>query len=399
MNARRLLSYVLVAAAAGTGGFFLGRPGDASTPPGNRLKPEPNTVELRLPAAGMVPASIAKIVGDEPLTAANATNVMFRVLESADPVNRMAAVGLLLESMTPSNAPGIYQAFRDITTKTGRRHDMEWTLMLKRYGEVMGKECFKQLLPEPQNLALAIEGWASVDPEGVLTAIKEAHITDTRYDNAWLVGVCRKDPEKALTLALSGEYPVLDGTALINQAIHTSGLNGANEALQRALDAASVDATSPALQNVFNAFAETMFHKNWTDGTPDSMLKWLEEQKGEPYLTPQIVDKGARNALMQGDAGATIAWLKRMNEGNEGEITGAKGIMSAIFEKPDILAKMNDAAFTELLPMLPKTASSSFRAMAKMIEQANPVRADQLRTAAPPDAAPPESAQTTPPPP
>jgi hypothetical protein len=386
MNASRILSYVIVALAAGAGGYFAGRPGDNQGSSGNRLKPENARVENAHGSGGFIPAAVAKIIGDTPPTADTAKSITFRALETSDPVNRMAAVALLVESMTPENAPAIYQGFLDITTKTGRKHDGEWALMLKRYGEVMGAACFKQLQSEPFNLALAIEGWATVDPEGVVKSLKEAKVQDSRFDTALLTGICRKDPANALAMALSGGYATLDGNAIITQAIHTSGLDGAQAALQKALDphAGENITGSPVFQKIFGAFTDAMFHKNWTDGTPEPMLKWLEQQKDQSYITPAILEHAVHDAVIKGDPAAAADWLARMNEGRTGEVAGGRGIFLAVFETPSVLEKMDDATFNRILPMLPKYASESFNALATMIERTNPARADQLRLAAPP---------------
>ena len=48
-----------------------------------------------------------------------------------------AATGVILESMTASNAHAVYQAFRDIMARTGRRHDAEWGLMLNNLRQAL----------------------------------------------------------------------------------------------------------------------------------------------------------------------------------------------------------------------------------------------------------------------
>ncbi len=386
MNFRRILSYLLVAAVAGTGGYFLAPRLEKPAPVVKQLKPvrkEPVPPSTP-PVAGLIPAGIARIIGSEPVTVKNANSLMYRALEEANPVSRMAAVGLLLESMTKETGPELYQAFLDITTRSGRRLDGEWGMMLRRYGEVMGADCFQKLLPEHQNLAIAIEGWAAVDPEGVQKALEDARVRDTRFDNAYLTGICRVDPEKALNLALTVDYPALDAGALIAQAINTSGLEEARKALQTVLTEVPESAGSQNFQGMFNSLAEAMLHKSWTEGTPDKMLGWLEEQKGQPYLSPAVLNRSVHDALLKGDANATVEWLTRMSDGAAGEVPGAKGVLEAAFEKPEMLTSLSDEAFNKLLPMLPASAAGSFRALSVMIAATNPERAEQLRAAAPP---------------
>jgi hypothetical protein len=255
--------------------------------------------------------------------------------------------------------------------------------MLKRYGEVMGPSCIDLLGDNRVNLALAIEGWAYVDPDEARKALKKAGIEDSRIDTGWLTGICRKDPDKALALALSGKFPDIDCAALISQSINTSGLEGAREALQNAINNASSTTTAaePVFQNLFNALAETMLHKNKTDGTPQLMLSWLAQQKGQPYLTSGIIDSVAFENCIYGNPVDAIKWLGEINESHDGEVMGVKGIIRAIKENPAILDKVDEPTFDLFMQALPKTPGV-YQALAQMLAK-NPARADKLIAAIP----------------
>ncbi len=382
MKANPTLTCVVVAMAAGTAGYFLPHPAGKPDPGGTATKIQAVESRTATGSALPLPASIARIIAGASLSGSNANAFTYRALEEANPVTRMAAVGVLLESMTEENGPAIYQAFLDITKKTGRRHDGEWSLMLKRYGEVMGPSCIALLADNKANLALAVEGWAYADPDEARKALKKAGIEGPAIDTGWLTGICRKDPDKALALALSGNYAGIDCAALIAQSINTSGLEGAREALQNAINNASTTtAAEPVFQNLFNALAETMLHKNKTDGTPEAMLSWLKQQKGQPYLTSGIIDSVAFENCTYGNPVEAIKWLGEINESHDGEVMGVRGIIKAIKENPAIMDKVDEATFDLFMQALPKTPGV-YQALAQMLAK-NPARADKLIAATP----------------
>jgi hypothetical protein len=291
--------------------------------------------------------------------------------------------------MTPSNARAIRQAFLDVTVKTGRRHDGEWSLMLRRYGEVLGADGLKDLKPDIHNMALAVEGWAAVDPDGASAGIRQPGMENSRLNNAWLTGLCSQDVQKALGLALDGFTPDMDAAALITQAIHTAGLDGARDALQKALDAAPAEVGgSPEFQKLFDSLADSMFHKHKTDGTTMEMCLWLEKQKSQPYLSDSIVSHGAQDALQQGNPSEAIAWLERINEGRTGSLLGSKGIFAAVANNPAVVAGMDETTLKRTIALLPANPAA-INALADMVQPLNADRAKQLRDAA--------GAQTPPP--
>jgi hypothetical protein len=387
MNLRQLIPVAVAAVVFGVGGYQFGRLGSETAPPPRAVnihpKPAPAVSTPDRPSGdGSVPMpeSIAEILGDAPLSGANASAVAYRALEEADPVNRMAATTVLLASMTPSNAKAIFQAFVDITKRTGRKHDTEWALMLKRYGEVAGVAGLEDVAGNPHSLGSFIEGMAAADPDGTLAALTASGIDPAPYSTAWLTGICRKDPEKAMRLALSGKYQSIDARSLLNQAIQTSGLDGAREALQVAIDSAGDEtAGDPVFIGLFNSFADNLFHKHATTGTVGEMLKWIEQQKGQPYLSDQLIDRAARESFLKGDRAETLAWLGRINAG-EDHSAGSTGLYEAASSDPNIIGEMDDATFAQLLPMLPKDpAKLEFFAVA--LRSTNPARAEQFHAA------------------
>ena len=385
MQSTRLIPFITVAVIFGGGGYFLGQKSE----PSNAAAPVPvKTVEpvkaSPVPAhSGSLPASLARLRGEEPLTSANATACISRALEEGDPVTRMAATTILLESMTAENAAAIRQAFLDVTKQTGRRADTEWALMVRRCGTVLGAEALKLFASDKGNVALAVEGFAFANPDTALAACTAAGLKGSQITNAWLTGVCRKDPDKALALALSGDYSDINGTGLFNQAIQTAGVNGAIESMQRALDADPNNApSSEAFPKLFEALAGALQQKNSLDNTPGEMLKWFEKQKGQPYLTDKLLSNAAFETMTKGSAVEAAGWITRMNAGNDGPPVGTARLFEAVHSNPKIFTDLDDASFARLVPLM-DSDPLRLHAIAAMIGEVNPARGDQMRALIP----------------
>ncbi len=385
MQSTRFIPLIAVAVVFGGGGYFLGR------------QSEPSSVDVPTPAkpvelvkappspapSGSLPASLVRLLGDEAVTSANAAALTFRALEEGDPVTRMAATMILLESMTAENALAIRQAFLDITKQTGRRADAEWALMVRRCGTMLGAEALKVFAADKSNVALAVEGFAFANPDTALAACKAAGLKGPQITNAWLTGVCRKDPNKALSLALSGEYGDINGTGLFNQAIQSAGVDGAIEAMQHALDADPDNApSSEAFPKLFEGLAGALQHKHITNNTPGEMLKWFEKQKGQPYLTDKLLSNAAFETLTKGSPVEAIGWMVRMNADSEGPPVGTARLFDAVHADPKILTGLDEAFFSRLLPLMDKEPLKLL-ALAAMIEEENPARGNQIRALIP----------------
>ena len=382
MNAARLFPIVFAAAFTGAVGYYIG---SRNAPPPSAPEVKPATVKTApAPAPAIQSTGTVALPGLPPLTAANATEVAYRILEEADPGARMTSAMALIAGMTPENARGVLQAFRDITTKTGRKHDAEWALMLRRYGALRGAEGLQDLMPEMFNVGLAVEGLAARDPDAALAALKAAGLTDPQLTGAWLNGICVKDPGKALTLALSGQYEGANGGALLGQAINCIGVDKAREAMQAAMDAAPAGAlNSPVFQGLYGALGDALFHKYWTLNTPAGMLPWLEAQKDEAHLPSRFVARAVHDNMLKGDPLEALAFLERMNAGRE-TLRGTERLYESVGGSPQIVAGMDEAACARLIKYLPPDPPALMK-LADEVEKVNPARAAQLRRALPQD--------------
>jgi len=381
MIARRLLPIFIAAACAGAAGYYIGRQNPEPPPPAE-TKPvtaRPAPAPPSPPAApARLSSQVSTLVGIEPITAANAAKVAWRILEEPDPRARMTACLVLIESMTAENAQAILQTFRDITARTGRKHDAEWALMVRRYGALRGAEGLKDLMPAMFNVGLAVEGLATQDPEAALAAIRESGITDPHLATAWLNGICVKDPARALTLAFSGQYNNADGGVLLKQAISCVGVESARELLQKAIDDAPENAgNSSVFKSCFGALGEALFHKNLTLGTPGEMLPWLEQQKNGDYLPAGFISRAAHENLTAGNVDAALKFLESMSEGRPAP-RGVERLYESAGADPKIVGNMDEAACARLIKLLPPDPPALMK-LADSVETVNPERAAQLR--------------------
>jgi hypothetical protein len=383
MKTRPFIPILLAAALAGAGGYYLGSKWTPPPPAAPAPAEKPAVAKPAPPPAGTgrYSARTNELLGSEPVTAENATPITYRILEEAYPGARMAAIIALIENMTPENARGVLQGFVDITVKTGRKHDAEWAQMLRRYGMLRGAEGLKDLMPEMFNVGIAVEGLAAHDPDAALAAIQQSGINDPKLTSAWLNGICVKDPEKALTLALSGKYDGADGTALLNQTVSCFGVEKAREVLQKALDDGGAAADSPVFKGLIGALGDTLFHKYWTIGTPGEMLPWLEQQKDEAYLPARFVARAAHDNLLKGDPAAALSFLETMNEGRQ-TMRGVERLYEAGIANPQVIGNMDEATCARLIKFLPDYPPSLIE-LADKVDKVNPARAEQLRAALP----------------
>lgn len=386
MNASRLLTLVIGFLIAAAGGFFLGR---KTVEPPAVVKPTPEQAEDRsqpppLPRPATVPAVLSEevmaLVGTDKITAANGQAVAYRVLAEGDPLRRLTACMVLLESMNRENARGIMEAFREITQKTGRKHDGEWQLMLRRFGAVRGTGGVKELLNDPRSAGMALEGYAAVDPDGAEKALKELGSANPDLKNYWLTGLCVKDPQRALRLGFSDDFPGANGKALIQQAINSVGVSEAKEMMQKALSAEEVDISERSVfDNAFSQFNENLFHWYTTRGTPGEMMPWMMEQRDAPYVKGHMVDQTVHDNFTQGDPLKTVEFLESFNAGERKAILGTARIYEALLKKPAAVTALSDEDYGRLEKYLLPTAGGEFEALVAAVERINPERAALMR--------------------
>jgi hypothetical protein len=324
-------------------------------------------------------------LGAEPISESSIRSVTERILSETDPVRRSVAIGLIIESMTPATATSIRQAFIDSTVNTGRRNLEEWRLMSKKFGETLGLGGFEAAKGNGGGETFVLEGCAMSDTDGALALIRTMDHETPEYAGycaAVLTGIAKTDPDKSFQLILSNPDLPVDTRTLMMSAVQSLGMEGVTQSLQNALDRADPGvAQSPACQNIFNCLATDMLHQSWTSGRSERVLPWLEQLKGQPFLTDQVASHAAMDVALQGKIAESLDWLDRMNAGDANGVLGRDGLRSALMRDPTLLIKVDEATLGRVIAQFPPK-SPAMAILADAIAPLKPEYASRLRAAA-----------------
>ncbi len=329
---------------------------------------------------------LRKLLGEAPLSKFSVQEGTCQILTETDPVRRSVALGLILDSMTPETALSIRQAFIDSTVSSGRRNDHEWTLMVRKVGETLGLAGYEAVKGNGLEESLALEGWAMVDADGAFAHLQTMDKGSREYaDNcaALLAGIAKIDPDKCFQLVLDHPDLSVNPQTLIKSAVQSLGMDGATQALQKALDEASPEAAQGgACQSMFFVLADDMMHQNWASGQSEKVLPWLEQLKRQPFVTDQVASHAAMDVALQGKIAESINWLDRMNDGDVGGAFGRNGLRSALMRNPSLLTKVDDATLDRVIAQFPPN-SPLLSNLAEVIAPLKPDYASRLRAAGP----------------
>lgn len=357
-------------------------PRDAGRHPQNRSVADASRTE-----ESMIQLRLRALLGESSLSPASAHRTTTRALEEKDPARRLAALGLIVDSMTPETASSIRQAFIDSTINTGRRNDEAWFTMVRKFGELLGPAALDQIKPDNSlEKALALEGWAMADSDAALAHLRTMDRSESGYSEscaALLTGIAKVDPGKSFQIILSDPDLDVNFQTLVTSSVQSLGIDGATQTLQSALDRADPEAAqSFAFRAIFNELADTMMHQNWTSGHSDKVLPWLEQQKGQPFLTNQVLAHAAQDVALQGKMSEALDWLDRMNDQDSKPSLGRSGIRSAVMKDPSLLSNLDEDTFGRVMEQFPPN-SPEMKVLADAIEPLKPAYASKLRAAGP----------------
>lgn len=329
-----------------------------------------------------------ELLGANPLSESSIRGVTTRILSESDPVRRFAAIALIIDSMTPATASSIRQGFLDSTINTGRRNDDAWFMMVRKYGETLGQAACDEVKGKGNGLeeSLALEGWAMSDSGGAFAHLRKMDQAAPEFaDNcaALLTGIAKIDPEKSFQLILNDPDLSVNPMTLMASAVQSQGMDGVTQSLQNALDRSGPEAAqSPAFRGMFEFLANDMMHQSWTSGRSEKVLPWLEQQKGQPFLTDQIASHATMDVALQGKVAESLDWVDRMNDGDAGGALGRNGLRSAFMRDPSLLANVDEATLGRVIAQFPPN-SPAMTILADAIAPLKPAYANRLRAAGP----------------
>ncbi len=339
-------------------------------------------------SGNLLSPGVRNLLGTEPISESSVRSETARILSETDPVRRSVAIGLILDSMTPATASSIRQAFLDSTINTGRRNNEEWFMMVRKFGSTLGQAAFDEVKGKnnPLEEALTLEGWALADSDGAFAHLQTLNHDDPGYAGkcaAVLTGIAKVDPDKSFQMILDDPDLHVDPNPLMMAALQALGMDGVTASLQNAVDRAGPEAAqSPACQSLLGSLTDDMRLQNWTSGQSERVLPWLEQLKGQPFLTDQVASHTIMDVVLQGKLTESMDWLDRMNEGQDGGRFGRDGIRSALMRDPSLLSKVDEATLDRVIAQFPPN-SREMAFLAEAIALMKPDYANRLRAAGP----------------
>lgn len=283
-------------------------------------------------APPVISSEIAELLRDGSHTPDRAYATGLKILNSGDTTSRMAALAIWLETMTPETARSMHQAFVDSTANTGRTEGPGWWLLMRRIGAVLGEEAIEAF---PSEKDKTLTGWMMADQEKATQWYQsQPPAARQNLEWAWLDGIARQNPQEALTAAMQTQSYSFNPYDLMSTVIQVSGIQSAQEMLQKACDAGEVSPDSPVLRGLFSALTGKLLHQTHTAGHPEQAAAWLEQQKDAPYVSLSQIDNAAYNYASKGDPAEAAAWVSRMGD------RGTHGIFRAVQENPELRAKL-----------------------------------------------------------
>jgi hypothetical protein len=336
-------------------------------------------------AAGIyrLPSDIEKLV-----TGGTIEEAMLQIFAENDPVKRSAAFSLLLATLTSENVLEAKEAMFQLTQKTGKTAHNEWGLLMGRAGELLGEKAMDSGNGKDRHRAMA--GWAKAHPDEALVYLSQQDPSDQEnLRNAWLYGVCRDNPGRALTCLLADpDFSKQNGGEFMKEAVQAQGLDAAQASLQQALDAAPGDvSTSPIFRNLFIELTNALLFRSWQSGTTEQTCAWLEKQRGAPYLIEPLVGHAAYDLALQGKPVEALAWIKRMGASGSSSLPGITGFRKAILERPESLKNVDETSLGQIVAQF--GSNSAIESLAKKLDAVDPTQAANVRRLALTKSAPP----------
>lgn len=136
--------------------------------------------------------------------------MVFRALETGDPVLREQLLASLLGRMDASNFQEMLDEVMRVSNETGREHTSDWILMNVRAGQVAGIAAMQSWKEKGLNSEAALKtfyGWANTDPAAAREWMEQQRDLDpdrmSKFLNALTSGAVVHDPDRAKELFAS----------------------------------------------------------------------------------------------------------------------------------------------------------------------------------------------------
>jgi hypothetical protein len=245
----------------------------------------------------------------------------FDVLEEPNELTRLRKTMEFFESLTAASWQTAFDAMAIETVQTGRTHDMEWRLLLRRGGELMGAAGMEQFVKEGKRYegSLIMTGWAATDPMAARAWVEALPPGEDRstFLGDLVDGMVQQDPTDAVELlaSLSPSERAAYAGKLIRGTIQHGGYAAATAALEQARQAqADAGETNTSYTNsMFRTIADRVLFSNWTAKTPQLACRWIGENAEAGDLNPTLLKRAAGDFARADPAGAVL-WLETLSQ-------------------------------------------------------------------------------------
>ncbi len=239
----------------------------------------------------------------------------FDALYQPNRMDRRQKVIALLEEVTSENWQGMIDSFGMQTIHTGRRHDEEWDLALRRAGEVAGSVAVESFLngkgvANDLHAGVCLEAWAARQPKDAAAWFRsrEDDPKTSLMAVAMVRGLAQSDPVAALTFveSMPRENRLSFAEELANGVVQHGGIESAMKYVEQAAQSGDLNYA----QAFFAQVGEKVFFANWVGQSPEAACRWVEGQLQQPYMTPGVVRHAAGDYAIKNPEEA-LTWLEK----------------------------------------------------------------------------------------
>ncbi len=111
------------------------------------------------------------------------------------------------------------------------------------------------------------------------------------------------------------------------------------------------------------------------------MRTWLEAQKDQPFVIPDLIDHGTKDAILQGILPGALDCLERMNACRGSQPLGVESMMQVVSQHPAIRTNIPAGVLDRVVAMAPSQTGVAER-LAGALTTVSPVHAKRLRALA-----------------
>jgi hypothetical protein len=257
-----------------------------------------------------------------------------------NPSTRAVRIAAILEKLSPENFKGIVAAFAEEKKLHGRTYLPEWTLVVRRAGEVMGREAVDFFITEKNFGATkeALEGWAAKDPARAFEWLTRDASAEIRAQTmgAAIRGLLLSEPDLAITAleAIPQERRKNYTNDFAAGLVRSVGLDKAESLINSMLGRSGPGGKdAESYGRIWKDFATIKIQTAHAKGNAEEAINWLTPQIGSPYVdNVTLVTAMERYARVAPEKAA--AWLEKVNDARPvGDTVGYRALLATWLQK------------------------------------------------------------------